>query len=113
MNTIDVYSRYYKAEADFSGVRRNAAVVKLTVESGGGNISYTASVSFFPHTADDDFAVSYDAVLSEIMFEGRGRRSGKREAALLEKLESVIARLSESHEARIKWDEPIGEARRG
>lgn len=38
MNTIDVYSRYYKAEADFSGVRRNAAVVKLTVESGGGNV---------------------------------------------------------------------------
>lgn len=113
MKTVDVYSRYYEAAAEFGGVKRRGAIVKLTVESDEGNITYTAGVSFFPHVTDDDFAVSYDAFLSETVFRGRGRRSKKREAALLYDLRPVIDRLSESHGATVIWDAPMGEARLG
>ena len=83
---IDVYERYYKAECEFNGVKRRAAVVKLTSDSEAGNIRYTVSVSFFPHEDDEDFAVSYDAYSEVVIFDGKGRRSKKREAAFLEAL---------------------------
>ena len=78
--TTDVYSQYFAADCIFCGVARHAALVSLTVDSEGGRVSYSVSASFFPHTDEDDFSVSYDAFVSKIVYEGVGRRSKKRPA---------------------------------
>ena len=62
--TINVYERYYAAEAEFNGVPRHAALVMLVADSDAGNIKYEAAVTFFPHNDEEDFAVSYDAYLN-------------------------------------------------
>ena len=93
--TIDVYSRYFSAELIYNEVSRHAAIVKLTSDSDAGQIRYTASVSFFPHNDEEDFAVSYDAYFEKGLFAGKGRRSKKREAALLENLQNDINSLAE------------------
>ena len=51
-----------------------------------GRIKYEAAISFFPHVSEDDFAVSYDAYFSKVVFEAPGRRSKKREQGLMESL---------------------------
>ena len=61
---IDVYQQYFAAEGSFSGVRRRGAAVMLTASSGGGEICYTLTVSFFPHKDAEDFGISYDAAYS-------------------------------------------------
>ncbi|MBR0144952.1 MAG: hypothetical protein IJM21_12350, partial [Clostridia bacterium] len=73
----NVYERYYRADAAFSGVRRNGALVMLIGDSEAGSITYKAAVSFFPHRDEEDFAVSYDAYFEEVLFTGKGRRSRK------------------------------------
>ena len=62
---INVYERYFQADAEFSGVRRNGALVMLISDSEAGNITYKAAVTFFQHASDEDFAVSYDAYLEK------------------------------------------------
>ncbi|MCR5262997.1 MAG: hypothetical protein K6D94_03915 [Clostridiales bacterium] len=111
--TVDVYMRYFRAECVYDGVRRRAAKVALTSESENGKIRYFASVTFFPHTDDEDFAVSCDAEASETLYEAAGRRSKKREEKLLGLLEPAVCRLAESLGGQVFWDEPIGEERRG
>ena len=111
--TTDVYAQYFSAEGTFNGRPRHAALVALTVDSEQGHVRYTASASFFPHDAEDDFGVSYDALLSEVLFEGPGRRSKKREAALLEGLRDKISALSAAEGAKVYWDRPLREARLG
>ena len=91
---INVYERFYRAEAVFSDVPRRAALVMLISDSEAGNISYKAAVTFFPHRDEEDYAVSYDAYFEEELFSGRGRRSKKREAAYLEKLQEAIDRTA-------------------
>ena len=54
---IDVYQQYFAAEGSFSGVRRRGAAVMLTAASGGGEIRYTLTVSFFPHKDAEDFRI--------------------------------------------------------
>lgn len=109
---IDVYERYYKAECEFNGVKRRAAVVKLTSDSEAGNIRYTVSVSFFPHEDDEDFAVSYDAYSEVVIFDGKGRRSKKREAAFLEALTEKADEAAACIDGRIFRDEPLRDERR-
>ncbi len=111
--TIDIYKRYYEASCVYNGVKRNAAVVALTSDSEAGMITYTASASFFPHTTPDDFGVSYDAYVEKIVFSGKGRRSKKREAQLLEDLEKTLDEAAAEIGGKIFWDRPLGEARRG
>jgi len=111
--TIDVYSRYFSAELIYNEVSRHAAIVKLTSDSDAGQIRYTASVSFFPHNDEEDFAVSYDAYFEKELFAGKGRRSKKREAALLENLQNDINSLAEEAGGKVFWDRPLREARRG
>ena len=110
---INVYERYYKAEAVFYGVPRNGALVMLTADSEAGCITYNAAVSFFPHTDAEDFAVSYDAYFEQELFSGKGRRSKKKEAVFLEQLPEVVSRLAAEHGASVLWDEPLTEERRG
>lgn len=111
--TVDVYAQYFSAECTYSGVRRRAALVSLTADSEAGHIRYTASASFFPHTVDDDYAVSYDAVVSKVLYDNAGRRSKKREQELLAGLQSVIDELAAALKAAVHWDKPLREARLG
>ena len=109
----NVYERYYRADAEFSGVRRNGALVMLISDSEAGSITYKAAVTFFPHRDEEDFAVSYDAYFEEVLFRGNGRRSRKTEAAYLEKLPERIDAIAAEHGAAVLWDEPLRDERRG
>ena len=109
---VNVYERYYKADAVFSGVRRCGALVRLTSDSEAGLITYRASVAFFPHRDEEDFAVSYDAYFEKELFSGRGRRSKKKEAAFLDQFQTVIDGIAAENNASVIWDEPLRDERR-
>ncbi len=111
--TVNVYERYYSAEAEFNGVPRNGALVMLMADSDAGNIKYEAAVSFFPHRDEEDYAVSYDAYFSKVLYEAKGRRSKKREEALLANFQNEIDELAETIGGKVLWDQPLREERRG
>lgn len=108
---IDVYQQYFAAEGSFSGVQRRGAAVMLTASSGGGEIRYTLTVSFFPHKDAEDFGISYDAAFTEELYAGKGRRSKKREQNLLESLREHADVLAAAQHAKIFWEQPLIEAR--
>ena len=109
---INVYERYFKANAVFSDVQRNGALVMLISDSEAGQITYKAAVTFFPHRDEEDFAVSYDAYLEKELFAGKGRRSKKKESAYLEQLRETIDELAKGQGASVLWDEPLAPERR-
>ena len=111
--TINVYERYYTAEAEFNGVPRHGALVMLIADSDAGNIKYEVAVSFFPHRDEEDFAVSYDAYFSKVLYEAQGRRSKKREEALLQTLTAEIDEMAETIGGKVLWEQPLREERRG
>ena len=113
MAAINVYERYYAAEAEFNGVPRHGALVMLIATSEEGQISYEAAVTFFPHNDEEDYAVSYDAYLSKVLYEAKGRRSKKREQSLLETLTLEIDQLAETIKRKVLWEQPLREERRG
>lgn len=113
MATVNVYEQYFEAEGIFSGRERHGALVMMTAESEEGNITYKAAVTFFPHDDEEDYAVSYDAYFESVMYQGKGRRSKKREQNLMEGLHSVIDELASGNHASIFWDKPLREERRG
>ncbi|MBR2551450.1 MAG: hypothetical protein IKF05_00455 [Erysipelotrichaceae bacterium] len=108
---INVYERYYEAEGTFNGRERHAALVMLISDSAEGNITYEAAVTFFPHDDEEDFGVSYDAYFAKTLYSGKGRRSKKREALLLEGLQTVIDDLASENGAAVFWDRPLRDAR--
>ena len=110
---INVYSQYFEAKGEFSGVERHGALVLLVSDSVAGNISYRTAVSFFPHNDPEDFAVSYDAYFEKLVYSAPGRRSKKREAGLLESLQSEVDAIAAEHDASVDWSRPLGEARLG
>ena len=107
MATENIYKQYFRAEGEFGGVERHGALVMPISDSADGMIRYEAAVTFFPHVDEEDFAVSYDAYFSEILYEGKGRRSKKREAQLLEGLREVIDGLAGSAGGRVLWEETL------
>lgn len=109
----NVFERCYQADAEFSGVRRRGALVMLISDSEAGRITYKAAVTFFPHRDEEDFAISYDAYFEKELYSNKGRRSKKREAALLSQLREAIEEIALEHNASVIWDEPITEERRG
>lgn len=111
--TVNVYERYYAAEAEFNGVPRHGALVMLVSDSDAGNIKYEAAVTFFPHRDEEDYAVSYDAYFSKVLYESKGRRSKKREEALLQTLTSEINEMAETIGGKVLWEQPLREERRG
>ncbi len=113
MKVIDVYQQYFAARCVFNGVERRAVTVTLTAESDAGAVRYTIGISFFPHAEEDDFAVSYDACAEKEIYAAPGRRSKKREAALLETLRDHADELAASLDGEILWDEPLRDARYG
>ena len=110
---VNVYSQYFEAEGSFSGVERRGALVLLISDSEAGTISYRAAVSFFPHRDDEDFAVSYDAYFEKELYRAAGRRSRKREAALIDSLSDEIDALAAANGAAVIWSHPLTEARLG
>ena len=112
MATLNVYEQYFSAEAKFNGVPRHGALVMLIADSEAGNIRYEAAVSFFPHNDEEDFAVSYDAYFSKVLYEAAGRRSKKREQALMEGFRQHIDELAETIGGKVLWDKPLREERR-
>ena len=113
MATINVYERYYSAEAEFNEVPRHGALVMLIATSEEGNIRYEAAVTFFPHRDEEDYAVSYDAYFSKVLYEAKGRRSKKREQTLMETFEQEIDQLAETIGGKVLWEQPLREARLG
>ncbi len=109
MKVIDVFECYYEATCTFNERDRHAAVVKLTATSDAGQITYEYSVNFFPHDDEEDFAISYDAYVSEIAYEGKGRRTKKRDAQYLETetLREHADALAAELGGTINWDEPL------
>ena len=85
----------------------------LIATSEESTIRYEAAVSFFPHQDDVDFAVSYDAMAEETLYDAKGRRSNKRDEALLKELPAAADRLAQSLGGAIDWENPLREARYG
>ena len=112
MATVNVYLQYFAAECTFNGVERRAASVMLIATSEDGRIKYEVAVSFFPHVSEDDFAISYDAYFSKVVFEAPGRRSKKREQQFMEIIQEADL-LADEANGKIFWDKPLIEARRG
>lgn len=113
MATINVYQQYFGAECTFNGVKRHGASVMLIATSEEGRIKYDVAVTFFPHVSDDDYAVSYDAYFSKVVYEAKGRRSKKREQELMETIQTEIDTLADAANAKIFWEKPLTEAQRG
>ena len=111
MSPINVYEQYFSAELDFNGVPRHAALVMLIATSEEGQIRYEAAVTFFPHRDEEDYAVSYDAYFSKVLYEAAGRRSKKREQTIIETLPSEIDQLAETIGGKVLWDNPLRKAR--
>lgn len=113
MATVNVFEQYFSADAEFNGVPRHGAKVMLIATSEEGNIRYEAAVSFFPRRDEEDFAVSYDAYFSKVLYEAKGRRSKKREEALLETFQEEVDQLADTIGGKVLWEQPLREARRG
>ena len=111
--TVNVYEQYFEADLMANGVLRRGALVMLIADSEAGHIRYEAAVTFFPHEEENDFAVSYDAYYSAVLFDGPGRRSKKREEKLLVGLPGEIDALAQTAGGAVHWDRPLREARRG
>jgi len=113
MAVIDIYSQYFEAEMAYNGVERRAALVTLTTDSEAGNVRYTAGVTFFPHEDEEDYSVSYDALFEKVLFEGKGRRSKKKDEAFLSEIRDVIDELAKQAGGKVFWDKPLRDARYG
>ena len=113
MKTIDVYKQYFEAECVFNGTARRGAAVWLTAESDSGNIKYEVGVTFFPHTDDEDFAISYDACAIKELLNTKGRRSKKRDEECMAQVRAAADEIANSMNGIIHWDKPLNEAQYG
>ena len=113
MATFNVYEQYFSAKAEFNDVPRHGALVMLIATSEEGQIRYEAAVTFFPHNDEEDYAVSYDAYFSKVLYEAKGRRSKKREETLLQEFQQNIDIIAQEAGGTVYWDKPLRVARRG
>ena len=113
MKVINVYDQYFTAACVYNGVERRAAQVMLIATSEEGTIRYEAAVNFFPHRDEEDFAVSGDAYAAKELYYAKGRRSKKREAALLEAFRPEADALAASLGGSVDWEHPLRDARFG
>ena len=113
MATVNVYEQYFSAKVEFNDVPRHGALVMLIATSEEGQIRYEAAVTFFPHRDEEDYAVSYDAYFSKVLYEAKGRRSRKREEVLMQELQQHIDELAQEVKGTVYWEKPLRVARRG
>ena len=111
--TVNAYEQYFEGNLVANGVERRAVLVMLIADSEAGRIRYEAAAAFFPHRDETDFAVSYDAWYSTVLFDAPGRRSRKREEKLLLHLRDAVDGLAREAGGIVRWDRPLREARRG
>lgn len=111
--TLNIYSQYFSAKLLFNDVPRRAAMVMFVCTSEAGNVQYEAAVTFFPHNDEEDYAVSYDAYFSKVIYEGIGRRSKKREQQLLAEFRDHIDELAQQAGGEVLGEQPLREARWG
>ena len=109
--TVNLWQQDFAAECSVNGIARRAARVMLTADSTGGQVQYDAAVVFFVHADAEDFCINPDGYFSETLFAGKGRRSKKREAALLQELHAAADRIASAQNGRIFWDQPLGPLR--
>ena len=57
----------------------------------------------------EDFSVSYDAYFEKVLYQGKGRRSKKKEILFLEHLRETIDEIAKEHGALVLWNEPLTE----
>ena len=113
-DAVDVYSQYFRAQCEYGGSMRKAAIVKLTaLKDANGVLAYEASASFMPFEDEEDFRVPDDNRVSRIVSSGSKRRMRRNEekllSALREEIDSLITEMDGN--ARIDWDQPLREAR--
>ncbi len=113
MKVIDVYKQYFNGKCIYNDVPRKGAVVALTATSDAGMIKYEVSVNFFPYRDPEDFAISYDAYVSEVIFEAKGRRSKKREKVFLEEIKGYASKLATKMGGEIDFEKPLRDAMYG
>ncbi|MBO4819737.1 MAG: hypothetical protein J5528_06315 [Firmicutes bacterium] len=111
MATVNIYEQYFEADLTANGVKRRGALVMLIADSDAGNLKYEAAVTFFPHRDDEDYAVSYDAYFSKVLFEGKGRRSKKKDQTFRCEIKKHIDELATAAGGTVFWDKPLREAR--
>lgn len=110
MKVIDVYKQYFEAECVYNDVPRKGVVVTLTATSDCGEIKYEVGLSFFPHRDEEDYGISYDAYGSKEIYNARGRRSKKREAEFLPKVQEYADVIAGEMNGKVFWDKPLREA---
>ena len=76
-------------------------------------MQYEAAVTFFPHNDEEDYAISFDAYFSKVLYEGKGRRSKKREQQLLTEFLNQIDELAHEIGGEVFWEQPLREAKMG
>ncbi len=122
---LNVFEQFYSAEMTANGRPRHAALVMLISDSEEGRIRYEAAVTFFPYDDPEDFAVSYDAYFSKVLYDEPGKRSKKRETELLLDFRRIIDEMAERPEnspnfadngtlwtpGKVFWDKPLRPAR--
>jgi len=113
MKVIDVYEQYFSAEGEYSGIERKGVKVELIATSEEGNIRYEARAVYFPHRDEEDYGITYDAVVTEVLYDAKGRRSKKKEEGYLKEFREVIDRISVPLNCRVLWEKPLREERRG
>ena len=111
MNEISIYEQVFAAGCVFNGVMRRAALVKLIAATGEGRVRYEAAVTFFPHSDDEDYAISYDAYFSKVLYDAPGRRSKKRERQFFDELRGHIDELAKKAGGEVMWDRPLRDPR--
>ncbi len=108
---INVYSQYFRADCTYNGTPRKAALVHLKSNSEAGQICYSVNVNFFPYSEEGDYVETFDAFASETLYEGKGRRSKKKEALYMESFREHIDKLAQQMGGRVFWDQPLQDAR--
>ena len=102
-----VYEQYFAAVHPGNGYPRRGARAALTVSSEEGRVRYEAQLSFFPHETAEDFRISYDVCSVRLLYEAKGRRSKKREAALLEGLRETLDAMAAESGGEVFWEKPL------
>ncbi len=113
MKVINVYSRYYAAECLWDECVYHGVMVNLEYGYEPGYSTYSVHVVFFPHEDKEDYAITYDCHAYSILLEGKGRRTRKKEPALLEEMRKTADMLADHLEGTIFWERPLREARLG
>ena len=108
---VKLFSQYFCSEGCLNGTERRGVELNLISDSEAGMITYSAQAVFFPHTDDEDWAVTYDAEKTDIIYSGKGRRNKKKEAAYLEKRIEIFNKIAQDLNMKILWEKPLTEPR--